>query len=81
MKEQPSSISELEEKFQKDFDERFGGMMIVEDISTLSHPMRNNAVDRWHIRTWIDQWILNNADLDNDFKRAVDAFLEKQFNR
>ncbi len=69
----------LEQKFQKDFDNQFGGMAIVEDILSLSLSMRNNAVDRWHIKTWIDQWLLNHGDLDNKFKRNADAILESQF--
>lgn len=70
-----------EEKFQKDFDERFGGCLIVDDVSYLPLVSINQAVDRRVIRAWVDHWIFENSDLDDDFKRTADAFLENQFNQ
>lgn len=71
----------LEKKFQKDFDERFGGLVIVDDETAMKANMLRTTCSRRQIRIWIDQWISRNADLDDDFKRTADAFLEKQFKR
>ncbi len=71
----------LEEKFQKNFDEKFGGFIIVDDVSMLSLSDRQNAVDRWHVKAWIDQWVMNNGDLNENFVSNANSFLESQFKR
>ncbi len=71
----------FEEKFKTEFNARFGGLAIVDDISEHTSINLHNMVDSKQVKAWIDQWISNHGDLDDNFKRNANSFLESQFKR
>ena len=68
-----------EEKFIHDFDNRFGGYAIISDESTMPFSSLNRTCSKNQVRLWVDQWVSENVDLNNDFKRNANVFFKNQF--
>ena len=70
-----------EEKFIHDFGNRFGGCAMISDESNIPFSVINRTCSKNQIRLWIDQWISENGDLNNDFKLSANVFLKNQFEK
>jgi hypothetical protein len=70
-----------EERFTRDFGNRFGGCAMVNDDTTIPVSTYFNTCSKKQITEWIDQWISENSDLTNEFKLKCNVFLENQFKR
>ena len=75
------TFKNLEQKFTNDFDSRFGGCVIISDELNIPFSIQNRTCSKNQVRLWIDQWISENGDLNNDFKLNANVFLKLQFKK
>ena len=71
----------IEERFQKDFNDRFSGkMMVSNELKNQIYGFESrNICSREQINEWIKQWTAANKPIERNFIQNVNTFIALQF--